>query len=442
MTTDTNNNSILAATTTTTTTTTNNSNNHNTRWTATVTKETEDSLVGISFSGDGTAASPVIVASIRPDGPVARHGNLHVGLRVRSINGLAVWEGYSAAELAGMVRTSAAGEALTIVARGVVASWKGLGRRRERVGMSLYRNIFSNAIVVGHILPDSMVVDSGIRVGQRLTMINGVPCPSETRDAIERILNSEETLTLVAVDMVSNSTTSSLTGSVNSLGDLSYFDDGQHAAIATTTSSPSPSSLPFRWMIRAQKAGHRTKDVGMSLQKDHETSSIYVQSIAPTSIFKDTALRRGHVLVKINGFACPPSTRDAVKIIQNIETAVWLEVLELPELMERIGVGVLRVVIDDNNDNADDDNNEISKDSPIISIADEAQAEDAAAENKSSDTEAILETNTNNNNDNDNDDRTLLSVDYSASTGQWEGRMSIPASSSSSNKQPANAAHL
>ena len=298
-------------------------------WTGTITKVTEDAKVGISFGGDGTQLSPLVIAFIRPGGLVDKHTNLSVGLQVLSINGISVETGCSAEVLATMVRTAGIGD-LTIKAKGVVATTKEAPQGR-RIGISLYKDatLGGDAIVIGRILPDSMLANSGLKEGQRITYINNEPCPKSTRDAVRMMLNSQGKLRIVAIDGIPR-LAQSLSSSIRSQG----------SAISATQTSASSSALPsppYRMIVQSQKAsGNNQQPCGLGIQKDKASGVIFIKTIAPQSIFEDTPLQSGHIISKINGKQCPNNTRDTVKMIQSLDSTILLEVIGRQDIMDRI----------------------------------------------------------------------------------------------------------
>ena len=158
-----------------------------------VNKLKKDSVLGISLKGEGTEASPITIAGIR--GEFAKT-NLVPGLRVKSINGLDV-QGMSSKNAVKLLKDADVGET-TVVASGIVASCtkKNLS---DSVGISLKKDVESNAIVIARIAKDSHLAESGLEVGQQVKYINNKKCPTATIDAV-RMLKQDMTVTIVAYD--------------------------------------------------------------------------------------------------------------------------------------------------------------------------------------------------------------------------------------------------
>ena len=246
-------------------------------WTGTVTKPTPTSLVGISFSGLGSAASPVIIAVVRG---LFKETELVPGLKVESVNGNPVF-GHNAASVSEMVKASPSGK-VTVVASGVVAKCT-RENLEQPIGVTLKKNEAASSVLVSKINDDSILANAGLKNGQKITMVNGEKAPSNTSGVIS-MLKSKTELYVVAVDV---------------------------------------GNEPDTIITAVHRESKETK-VGLSIKTDPQSNLIVVSKISDDGLFAKTNVKVGQQLVSINGEACPDSSLDAIGMIKDIEATLTL----------------------------------------------------------------------------------------------------------------------
>jgi hypothetical protein len=165
----------------------------------TVTKESKDTLTGISFHGKGTKDSPVVIA--KSEG-LFWFTRLSPGLKVLSVNGVAIQEGLSSADLAQWVREAEG--SVTVEAQGTVATVT-KRHREDKLGISLQNLAQHEGIFIAKIANKGLFFDHGrLAVGQKVTFVNGEPCPAKIADLMKHLADSMA-VSLVTIDV--NNTT-------------------------------------------------------------------------------------------------------------------------------------------------------------------------------------------------------------------------------------------
>jgi C-terminal processing protease CtpA/Prc len=258
-------------------------------WTGTVTKVTRDAKVGISFRGQGTESSPVLIAAVR--GLFASNTNLVPGLHVESINAVNV-EGMSSESVARLVIDAEAGE-VTIVASGVLFACK-KRRKEDPVGFSLQKNSALDAILIVRIARDGYLANSGLQVGQKVTFVNGVRCPTSTMDVIA-LLQKHKEVYIVAVDL---------------------------SEAARTRSRQTASQADE--MVLASVENSSCGRLGIAFRKCPQTDVIFITNVSENGLFAESELKAGQRLVSINGTPCPDSTVAAIRLILQVKGTLTL----------------------------------------------------------------------------------------------------------------------
>lgn len=162
---------------------------------ATVTKETLESKVGIAFARKSDT-SPLTIKLIREAGLFAET-ELKAGMVVDSINGTPMT--WSSAKDAADALKASEGE-VTISA--IVFKATAIKESKEsRCGLSLKNSTTKEGMFISKIFEDSLFAGSELKEGLRVLYINGTECPSITTDAIQILKDAEGEVTILAVDL-------------------------------------------------------------------------------------------------------------------------------------------------------------------------------------------------------------------------------------------------
>ena len=162
--------------------------------TATATKPSKDSKVGIAFSRQAEN-HPLTVKLIREEG-LFFESELKAGFVVDSINGIPMT--YKTPKDAADELRKSDGE-VTIVAKIFTSTIEKSGKE-DKVGISLKNSTTKPGMWISKINDDGKFAGSELAAGQKVVSINGVPCPSKTKEAIALVKDAESTVTVVAID--------------------------------------------------------------------------------------------------------------------------------------------------------------------------------------------------------------------------------------------------
>lgn len=163
---------------------------------ATVTKETKDTKVGIAFTRKGENY-PLTIKLIR-DGGLFESTELKPGMVVDAINDVSMtWK--APKDAADALRSAEAGADLTITTKVSVGTIT-KDSKDDKVGISLKNSTTKSGMWISKITPESKFADSELIVGQQVIRINGVDCPLNTKEAIQIVKDAEGELIVVAID--------------------------------------------------------------------------------------------------------------------------------------------------------------------------------------------------------------------------------------------------
>ena len=189
--------------------------------------------------------------------------------------------------------------------------------KNQKVGISLRKPRITNSgcsgIFIQQITNESLI-EKGLKVGQRVTSINGTTCPSTAIEAIQMIQDTVGTLEIVVVD----------------------DPEEYKGMLATSKEKNSLSSVKnddrvIATIIKSNPA----EKLGLALRNDGETmknrrvfiSQIYQNGLVARLKRDDKCpLQVGQVLLSINGEPCPPSAKLASsKLLSCADASVTIE---------------------------------------------------------------------------------------------------------------------
>ena len=192
------------------------------------------------------------------------------------------------------------------------------------------------------ISPLSPFANSGFKAGQhRITMINDKPTPREAIEALLSAIQDEDApkLTIVATDAYLGGKTASLIDQLRDAKKPNTIEDDETYYFTNTTTMQKAetkrgrrvSVVAKQFLVSARK-GLKYETIGVGLQAsssngtDTLSASPIVVSMSKGCIFSGSNLCIGHRIISINGLKCPTDPYEAVKMIDDIESDVWLQV--------------------------------------------------------------------------------------------------------------------
>lgn len=162
--------------------------------TATATKPTAESKLGIAFSRASVEA-PLVVKMIRPDGLFAAT-DLKEGMLVDKVMGKSMMFA-TPKDAADALRLAEAGD-VTIEAMAMIGAITKTDKS-QKLGISLKNSTTAPGIFVSKIGEDGLFAKSELTPGHKVLFINDVPCPPTTKEAITLIKEAESELKIIAV---------------------------------------------------------------------------------------------------------------------------------------------------------------------------------------------------------------------------------------------------
>lgn len=163
--------------------------------TATATKASEDSKLGIAFTRAGIE-SPLVVKLVRDDSLFAS-SDLKAGMVVGTVQGETMtWT--TPKEAADLLRAAPAGE-VTITSEAFVAEITKSEDPSVKLGISLKNSTKAAGIFVSKVSEEGAFAGSELKAGQKVLYINDDACPAGVKDAIALVKEAKGTLKIVAI---------------------------------------------------------------------------------------------------------------------------------------------------------------------------------------------------------------------------------------------------
>lgn len=163
--------------------------------TATATKESEDSKLGIAFTRSGIE-SPLVVKLVRDDSLFAG-SDLKAGMIVGTVQGETMtWK--TPKEAADLLRAAPAGE-VTITSEAFVAEITKGEDPTAKLGISLKNSTKAAGIFVSKISEEGAFAGSELKPGQKVLYINDDACPAGVKEAIALVKGAETTLKIITI---------------------------------------------------------------------------------------------------------------------------------------------------------------------------------------------------------------------------------------------------
>ena len=292
---------------------------------AKVLKQTNKTKLGIVLL-QTAGTSQVLIKSISP-GSLVSKTDLVVGLEILSINGESL-ETKNATEAAKLLSDSQ-GE-VTIKAQGTVGKVKKTATQKA-VGVTLKK--INGVVTITNISDSGLLASTDIKVGQRLTSINGQVCPPETKDATKKIKDTLTTVELVAIDTGAKvapppATTAAVAAAPPApMEDPKDDEEGESKEEKPEVDEKegvkavAAEEVVDGQIVASVNKATKTTPVGLTIGRNVKANALVITKISDKSLFVGSGLKVGQKLVSINNTACPSdmTTKDAVSIIKNTE---------------------------------------------------------------------------------------------------------------------------
>ena len=249
---------------------------------ASVKKPSKESKVGILFY-QKKSGNKVLISKVKPDG-LFRNSGLKPGQTLISINGTPCPP--TATEAVELVQRAA--EDVTIIAASIIATAE-KSSKDAKAGISFGKG--PGYICIAAISKGGLFASSSLQVGQKVIAVNGNECPSEVKEAIELVRNTEGKLTLETVDVISS-------GKAKTVAAAPTVPD--EAKVTATVTKPS-----------------KDASLGIAFLKKRQSKRVVISKILDEGLFAKSDLRAGQTVVSINGQACPPSVGKAIKMLKD-----------------------------------------------------------------------------------------------------------------------------
>lgn len=163
--------------------------------TATATKESESSKLGVAFTRAGIE-SPLVVKLVREDSLFAG-SDLKAGMIVGSVQGEPMtWK--TPKEAADLLRAAPAGP-VTVTSEAFVAEITKSEDPAVKLGISLKNSTKSPGIFISKITEEGAFAGSELKAGQKVLLINGEPCPPSVKDAITLVKAAKGSLKIITI---------------------------------------------------------------------------------------------------------------------------------------------------------------------------------------------------------------------------------------------------
>jgi C-terminal processing protease CtpA/Prc len=314
-----------------------------------VKKENPEARLGIVL-GQRPGSAQIIIKDISSDGPFAKT-ELVPGLQLMEINlqGLA---GKTVHHAIRMLR-QASGD-IIVVARGqIVSVYK--TSRETKVGVTIQEKRLRDGpcdFVIQKLSDDGLLAKSGLQPGQRVSALNGSPCPSDIKKTIQFIEDTVGHLMIVALESEAVKAEEEQHPPVNGSKTMETKKEpreqapplkhaGEEVALIEKVAlivggsktmetkeasafAPAPTTQDNPSFKEIQVTRTNGKGLSLGLTQNY----VYIHRIAPTSPFADSDLKAGQRIIKINGEQCSPSLKGAMAMIADNGSLMTIDALE------------------------------------------------------------------------------------------------------------------
>lgn len=251
-----------------------------------INKESQESKLGLSFYKiPGTY--DVILESVDNDSPFA-DSKLVPGASISKVNNANV-STMTAAQVETLVKAAPAGT-LSLTYSAIVAEAT-KETAESKVGISIQKNPSLGYVRIYAVSETGLFANKGLKVGQRVTAINGKLCPEDGMEAVKIVKESSGVISITAIE-------------------ISELIETKLARTAKDTV------------------------VGISLVQNPIYDFIYVSDLHADGILaqhKGSRIEIGQTLVSINGIPCPDNVFDAVESIKETVGELKLETIPTDE---------------------------------------------------------------------------------------------------------------
>jgi C-terminal processing protease CtpA/Prc len=275
-----------------------------------ITHKEKDQHVGLkvirSFQGR------IVISTIRKDGLLG-NSDLCIGQYIVSINGTPCPS--TKGETTKLIK-DAVGPVAIVASLSIGTAEK--SKASTPVGISLGKQ--KDDIVIMKLSENGLLhggEQSNLREGQRVSSINGQPCPTTVHDAISIIKECVGRLTIEAVDRFK----------VKPTDDATAVRAAKESA-PLPTDGPSEEDSPGEFKeILATVTNKKSSDM-LALSIGVTQNYAFVNHIAADSPFIETDLCVGHRIAKIDGEPCPLPLQDALELFAQHVGTITIDALE------------------------------------------------------------------------------------------------------------------
>jgi hypothetical protein len=180
-------------------------------------------------------------------------------------------------------------------------------KEKGRLGVGFQKRTQGGIFIVG-ISKEGFLAELGVlRVNDKITGLNGTPCPDQTEDLVGQIVASQGVFTL------------ELNPTKRNKEEEAKFRNDQLAKEAKEQKRKEIEVLiPVLGPSVIADVDKPSKDckVGISLRKSLKIDSILIAAIADDGLLSNSELRVGQKINSINNIACPTNTISAIKLIK------------------------------------------------------------------------------------------------------------------------------